>query len=52
MDHGPALGGVCLRKTTDFSQTRGFAGLPTRRSVHGMPVIDGWIELAELYPTI
>ena len=23
--------GVCLRKTTDFSQTRGRAGLPTRR---------------------
>ena len=28
---GPALSGVCLRKTIDFSQTRGRAGLPTRR---------------------
>ena len=45
------LGGVCLRKPTDFSQTRGFVPMSARQSVHGMPVIAGSIELARRYRT-
>ena len=54
MDHGwrgPALSGVCLGKTIDFSQTRGRAGLPTRRSVHVVKALRSWIELAIAHPT-
>ena len=43
---GPALSGVCLGKSTDSSETRGRAGLPTRRSVHVVKALRSWIELA------
>ena len=48
---GPALSGVCLGKTIDFFQTRGRAGLPTRRSVHVVKALRSWIELAIAHPT-
>ena len=48
---GPALGGVCLGKPTDLSETRGSVPIAARRSVHGMPVMAGWIELVKRYPT-
>ena len=48
---GPALGGVCLRKTTDFPQTHTRVPIADRQSIHGMPVIAGWIELARRYRT-
>ena len=48
---GPALGGVCLGKTIDLSETRGFARLPTRRSVHVVKALRSWIELAMAHPT-
>ena len=48
---GPALGGVCLGKPTDSSQTRGRAGLPTRRSVHVMKALRSPIELAIAHRT-
>ena len=48
---GPALGGVCLGKTTDSSETRGCVPMSARQSVHGMPVIAGSIELARRYRT-
>ena len=46
---GPALGGVCLGKPTDLSETPRFAGLPTlttRRSVHVVKALRSPIELA------
>ena len=36
---GPALGGVCLGKPTDSSQTRGCVPMAARQSVHGMPLM-------------
>ena len=36
---GPALGGVCLGKTTDSSETRGRARLSARQSVQCVPVM-------------
>ena len=48
---GPALGGVCLRKTTDLPQTHTRVPIADRQSIHGMPVIAGWIELARRYRT-
>ena len=45
MGRGPALGGVCLGKPTDSSETRGRVPMSARQSVHGMPVIAGSIEL-------
>ena len=49
---GPALGGVCLGGIrTDFSQTRGCAGLPTRRSVHVVKALRSSIELAIAHRT-
>ena len=36
---GPALSGVCLGKTIDFSQTRGAVPIADRQSVHCVPVI-------------
>ena len=49
---GPALGGVCLGKSTDLSETRGRAGLPTRRSVHVVKALRSPIELAIAHPTL
>ena len=43
---GPALSGVCLEKTIDFPQTRGRAGLPTRRSVHVVKALRSPTQLA------
>ena len=46
---GPArLGGtvVCLGKSTDLSETRGRAGLPTRRSVHVVKALRSPTQLA------
>ena len=48
---GPALGGVCLGIATDLSETRARVPFADRLSVHGMPVIAGWIELDRRYPT-
>ena len=48
---GPALGGVCLGKSTDLSETRGRAGLPTRRSVHVVKALRSPIELAIAHRT-
>ena len=36
---GPALGGVCLGKLTDSSETRVAARLPTRQSVHAVKTL-------------
>ena len=36
---GPAVSGVCLRNTTDLSQTRTRVPIADRPSVHGMPLM-------------
>ena len=36
---GPALGGVCLGKLTDSSETRVSVPIAARQSVHGMPLM-------------
>ena len=43
---GPALGGACLRKPTDLSQTRSATRLPTRRSVHAEKSLRSTLEIA------
>ena len=44
--------GACLGICTDLSETRASVPLTSRESVHCVPVIAGWIELVERYPTI
>ena len=48
---GPLIGGVCLGKSNDNSETRLCAPykLADRASVHAL--LRGWIKLAELCPT-
>ena len=43
---GPALGGACLGKSTDSSQTRSATRLPTRRSVHAEKSLRSNLEIA------
>ena len=45
------VGGPCLRKRDDSSQTRGSVPIAARQSVRDMPVIAGSIELARRYRT-
>ena len=49
---GPSLGGQGLGISDAFSQTRLAAPLDAAPSVHGLPLMAGSIELAELYRTI
>ena len=48
---GPALGGACLRKRTDLSQTRSATRLPTRRSVHAEKSLRSNLEIAIAHVT-
>ena len=48
---GPFIGGSCLGKGNDSSETRLRAPIAARQSVHIMPLIAGWTELDEFCPT-
>ena len=49
---GPSLGGKGLRKSDEKSQTRLAVPIDAAPSTSGASTSAGWIELAELYPTI
>ena len=48
---GPSLGGQNLVFSHVSDQTRLEVPIHAAASVHGMPLMAGWIELGELYPT-
>ena len=48
---GPDLGGQNLGNSDVLSQTRTAVPIDVAPSVHGVPLMHGWIELDELNPT-
>jgi hypothetical protein len=49
---GPDVGGRNLRNSYVSSQTRVVNHFDVAPSVHGVPHIDGWMQLIEPHPTI
>ena len=49
---GPGLGAINLVFSDVSDQTRLAAPIDAAPSVHGLPLVAGWIELAELYRTM